>query len=507
MKHDLEKLLEAARKGRLIEHMGAAVTEPGINVHSANEEVSLDHLPTPDAKRVITDWLTKKGLGRHAVQYKLRDWLFSRQRYWGEPFPILHGPGGEVVPLDEADLPVELPEMDDFKPVGSDDPNAPPQPPLTRAPDSWKYVQRDGVQYERELNTMPQWAGSCWYYLRFCDPHNGERVASPDAERYWMGQGDQQISGVDLYVGGAEHAVLHLLYARFWHKALYDLGYVSSPEPFSRLFNQGYIQAHAYTDSRGVYVPADEVEERDGQHFYQDQPLTEHFGKMGKSLKNAITPDEVCERYGCDTLRLYEMYLGPLDQSKVWRTRDIVGVHRFLQRLWRNLIDDDGQLLVVDDPPPAGLRRALHRTIKKVTDDIERLSFNTAIAALIELNNELVGLDRVPREVAEKMVLLLCPFAAHIGEELWNRLGHEQSFAYEPWPVYESSQLVDESIEYPIQINGKLKSRVTVPADADEAAIEQASLADEQIQAQIRGKTVHKVIVVKGRLVNLVVKD
>ena len=506
MKNDLRQLLDSAKHGSLIKFLGAAVTEPGVNVHSANDEVSLEGLTTRDAKRTIVRWLASKGLGRPTIQYKLRDWLFSRQRYWGEPFPILHGPNGRAVVLDESQLPVELPEMEDFKPTGNDDPDAPPQPPLTRASDSWKYAEHDGVNYLRELNTMPQWAGSCWYYLRFCDPDNSDQLVSQEAERYWMGDGHQEQSGgVDLYVGGAEHAVLHLLYARFWHKVLYDLGHVGTPEPFARLFNQGYIQAHAYTDARGVYVPAEEIEEEDGRFFYKGEPVKQEFGKMGKSLKNAVTPDEICEEYGCDTLRLYEMYLGPLDQSKVWRTRDIVGAHRFLQRLWRNFVAEDGRLTINDDPPTDELRRRLHRTIKKVTDDVQRLSINTAIAALIELNNELVSLASIPREVAQTLVLLLSPMAPHICEELWSRIGHEQTLAYEPWPTHDPDLLVEGTIEYPIQINGKIKGRITVPVDANDGQIEDAALTHDQIKNLIADRTVKKVIVVRGRMVNIVI--
>jgi leucyl-tRNA synthetase len=360
---------------------------------------------------------------------------------------------------------------------------------------------------------MPQWAGSCWYYLRFLDPDNDEALAAPEAERYWMTapKSQQQTllpsrDGVDLYVGGVEHAVLHLLYARFWHKVLYDLGVVSTPEPFGRLYNQGYIQAHAYTDSRGVYVPAEQVEQRDGGFFYEGQPVSQEFGKMGKSLKNAIAPDEICEQFGCDTLRLYEMYMGPLEQSKVWRTRDISGVHRFLQRLWRNLVDDQtGSLRVSDEPAEPELDRLLHHTIKRVTDDMERLSFNTAIAALIELNNQLVQRQSVPRGVARTMTLLLSPMAPHLAEELWGLLGHEQSLAFEAWPEHDPAKLVSESIEYPVQVNGKVRGRVTVAADADEDTIREAALGDEKIRPHVEGKTVRKFIVVKGKLVNVVV--
>ncbi len=504
-------LLTAGKQGRLAEHLGEAVTEPGIGAHSANDEISLNGLSSDEAKRTITAWLTAKGLGKATTQFKLRDWLFSRQRYWGEPFPILHGPNGEIMAIDESELPVELPEMEDFKLTASDDPAAPPKPPLGRAPQSWRVVERDGVRYTRELNTMPQWAGSCWYYLRFLDPHNADRFVGDQAQQYWMtsqgkpGQAAQ--GGLDLYVGGAEHAVLHLLYARFWHKVLYDLGHVSTPEPFGRLFNQGYIQAHAFTDERGVYVSAEKVQEKGGKYFFEGQEVNAQMGKMGKSLKNAIAPDDICEQYGCDTLRLYEMYLGPLDQSKLWRTRDIVGVHRFLQRLWRNFIDDDSEtLLVSDEPATEAIRRKLHQTIKRVTDAMESMSFNVAIAALIELNNELVALDRVPREAAVPMLLCLSPMAPHAAEELWSRLGHDQSLSYETWPTYDPAMLVEDEVQYPVQVNGKLKGKITVPADADEKAIELAALAHEKVKSQIDGKAIRKVIVVKSRMVNIVVK-
>ncbi len=485
-----------------------AFTGEGVNVHSHNEEVSLDGLATAEAKQRIIEWLEQRGLGKRQVQYKLRDWLFSRQRYWGEPFPILHGPDGEVVALDESELPVELPEMEDFRPHAGDDPNAEVQTPLSRAPDQWKHVERDGVRYTRELNTMPQWAGSCWYYLRFCDPKNDRRFVGREAERYWMAKregGAAKTGGVDFYIGGVEHAVLHLLYARFWHKVLYDLGQVSTPEPFVRLFNQGYIQAYSYKDRRGIYVPADEVEERDGRFHYRGEPVERAFGKMGKSLKNSVNPDAVCDEYGADSLRLYLMYLGPLDQSKLWNPRDIVGVHRFLQRLWRNVVDEEtGELRVDEAEVDEATARLLARTVKRVTDAVESMGFNVGIAALIEMNNELVGRARLPRRVAETLVRLLAPFAPHVSEELWHRLGHEDSVANADWPSYDPRLLVEREVEYPVQVNGKLRGRVTVPADADEAAIEAAAKSDEKVAAALAGKTVRKAIVVKGRLVNLV---
>ncbi len=506
-----------------------AYTGQGVAIHSANEQVSLDGLPTPQAKAKMTEWLESKGLGKLQIQYKLRDWLFSRQRYWGEPFPILHGPNGEIMAVDEGELPVELPKMEDFTPAASDDATAPPHPPLARAPEHWRWVEKDGVTWERELNTMPQWAGSCWYYLRFCDPHNDETFVDAEAERYWMNPAEPRQStgdrrelaqapmGVDLYVGGVEHAVLHLLYARFWHKVLYDLGHVSTPEPFGRLFNQGYIQAYAYLDERGVYVsatevvnaegkPASEVQGQPGEKFFHEgQPVREVYGKMGKSLKNAVAPDDVCKQYGADTLRLYEMYMGPLDASKPWATRDIIGVHRFCQRVWRNFVDErTGEMRIRHDRPDEAMLRLVNRTIKRVTDDMERLSLNTAIAALIEMNNELTGRESISLTIAEPFVLLLAPFAPHLAEELWQRLGHEDLIARADWPGYDEGYLTEDQVEIVVQVLGKVRSRITVAADADEKTIERAALAEQKIASLIEGKTVRKVIVVPGKLVNIV---
>ncbi len=477
-----------------------AFTGEGVNIGSANEEISINGLPTPEAKQKITAWLEHKGLGRAQVQYKLRDWLFSRQRYWGEPFPILHGPDGQVVAVDESELPVELPAMEDFSPEASDDPNAPPRPPLSRAPESWRSIEKNGVRYERELNTMPQWAGSCWYYLRFIAPKNPYHFVDAEAEKYWMSP-----RGVDLYVGGAEHAVLHLLYARFWHKVLYDLGHVSTPEPFGRLFNQGYIQAYAYQDDRGMYAPADKIEPKGDQYLYDGKPVTRSLGKMGKSLKNAVSPDDMCAQYGADTLRLYEMYMGPLEASKPWETRDIVGLHRFIHRVWRNFVNDQGELKVTGEEPGEQLLRLLHKTIKRVTENMERLAFNTAIAALIELNNELTGQAALPQALAEPFVRMLAPLAPHLAEELWHLLGHRTSIAFEPWPAPDEHYLAEDRMELPVQVQGKLRGRVVVAAGADQAAIEAAALADEKVQAALAGRSVKKVIIVPGKMVNLVV--
>ncbi len=484
----------------------------GTAINSGNDEITLDEKSTDEAKKLITQWLSDKGLGQFKVQYKLRDWLFSRQRYWGEPFPILHGEDGSIRAVAESDLPVEHPHMEDFKPTASNDPDAAPQPPLGRAGEEWLKVQMEDQVYTRETNSMPQWAGSCWYFLRFLDPKNTEAFASPEAEQYWMKSkkksGGYHNGGVDLYVGGAEHAVLHLLYARFWHKVLFDLGYVSTPEPFGKLFNQGYIQAYAYTDERGVYVEASKVEEIEGKFFYAGKEVKREFGKMGKSLKNAVTPDEICDEYGCDTMRVYEMYMGPLDQSKIWNTRDIAGPFRFLQRVWRNFIDEyTGELLVSDEAAPEAMRKLLHKTIKRVTDDMERMSYNTAIAAMIELNNALVKEGKgkhLPREVAENFVLILSPIAPHMCEELWKRMGHSESLARAPWPTYDQAMLVENEIELPVQVNGKVRGKVMVPADADDEAMGQIAQEDERIAASLQGKTVRKVIVIKGRMVNIV---
>jgi leucyl-tRNA synthetase len=485
----------------------------GVAINSAGPDVSLDGLATPDAKQRIAELLESSGLGQRQVQYKLRDWLFSRQRYWGEPFPILHGPDGQIRPVDEANLPVELPEMQDFDPDASDDPDAPPRPPLDRAPESWRHVEVDGVRYERELNTMPQWAGSCWYYLRFLDPDNEARFVGPEVERYWMlppGHTSDvrvHVPGVDLYVGGGEHAVLHLLYARFWHKVLYDLGHVSTPEPFGRLFNQGYIQAHAYQDERGMYVDAADVEEREGGYYFQGKPLTRVLGKMGKSLKNAVSPDEVCEQYGCDTLRLYEMYMGPLDASKPWETRDIIGMHRFLQRVWRNLTGEArpaDTLRVADAEPSPEQARLANRAVKAVTEHMEQLKFNTAIAVLIDLNSEIKKWPAIPRTIAEVFVLMLAPFAPHLSEELWQKLGHDRSLASASWPSWDEEVTRDAWIDIPVQVMGKVRGRITVPADADRGVMEAAALSDAKIQIYTTGKTILRVVTVLGKMVNIV---
>jgi leucyl-tRNA synthetase len=474
----------------------------------------LDGLHVDDAKRKITEWLEETDNGAGAVTYKLRDWLFSRQRYWGEPFPIVYDEKGLPVGLPESMLPVELPEMSDFQPrIVADDEETLPEPPLARA-EHWVTVEADlgaGMQtYLRETNTMPQWAGSCWYYLRYLDPTNENRIVEPEVERYWM-QGDGPSGGVDLYVGGAEHAVLHLLYARFWHKFLYDLGHVSTPEPFARLFNQGTITAYEYVDERGVYVPANEVDERDGKFFFEGKEVTRQQGRMGKSRKNAVAPDEIYADYGADTLRLYEMFMGPLDASRPWNTADIVGVHRFLQRFWRNAIDEEtGAIRVSDASADEETRRILHRTIDAVRNDMAKLQFNTAIARLFELNNRLTAVvgetGTAPLEVVTAMTLMLAPLAPHLAEEVWSRLGHAESLAYEPFPEPDPAYLVVEEVEIPVQIDGKVRARVKLPAGASEAEHEAAARADERLGQLLGESDVRKVIVVPGRLVNFVTR-
>ena len=490
---------------------GEAYTGDGPAIASS----FLDGLGIADAKAAITTWLEEQGAGTRTVTYKLRDWLFSRQRYWGEPFPIVYGDDGLPRAVPDDQLPVLLPEVDDYSPrtFAHDDNTSEPEPPLGRNQD-WVKVTLDlgdGPQeYRRELNTMPNWAGSCWYELRYLDPTNEDAFVDPALERYWMGpkfEGD--CGGVDLYVGGVEHAVLHLLYARFWHKVLFDLGHLSSSEPFRRLVNQGYIQAPAYTDERGFYVEASEVTERDGGFFHGDKPVNREFGKIGKSLKNMITPDDLIAEFGADTLRLYEMFTGPLDQSRPWETKAVVGVFRLLQRVWRNVLDEEtGLPRVADVPADEDTRRALHKAIAAVREGMESLRFNVSIARITELNNHLTARfpdGGVPREVAEPLVLLLAPLAPHVAEELWSRLGHPESLTWEPFPDADPALLVEDTIEIPIQVNGKVRAHITVPADLPKDELESAARADPHVAELLGGHTVRKVIVVPNKLVNFVI--
>ncbi|MEK0128144.1 leucine--tRNA ligase [Corynebacterium marquesiae] len=497
-----------------------AWTEDGALVNSSNDKgLDLNGLNKPEAIATAIEWLEKDGSGREKVQYKLRDWLFARQRYWGEPFPIVYDKDGFAHALPESMLPVELPEVEDYKPVSFDpeDKDSEPQPPLAKVRD-WVEVELDlgdGPQtYFRDTNVMPQWAGSSWYQLRYIDPRNDEAFCDIENERYWTGprpeqHGPQDPGGVDLYVGGVEHAVLHLLYSRFWHKVLFDLGFVSSQEPYRRLYNQGYIQAYAYTDSRGVYVPAAEVEEKDGKFYYNGEEVNQEYGKMGKSLKNAVAPDDICRDFGADTLRVYEMSMGPLDTSRPWATKDVVGSQRFLQRLWRLAVNEDtGELATTDAALSEDDLKQLHRTIAGVRDDYENLRLNTVVAKLIEYVNYLTKTYRTeaPRAAVEPIAQLVSPIAPHIAEELWQRFGHDETITYQPFPTFEEKYLVDDEIEVPVQINGKVKARINVAADADQDAVFEVALADAKIAELTSGKNVVKKIYVPGRMVNLVVK-
>ncbi|WP_299294484.1 leucine--tRNA ligase [uncultured Mobiluncus sp.] len=494
-------------------------TEPwtgdGVIENSANSEISLNGLGKAEAIAKISDWLAQTGRGEKTVTYRLRDWLFSRQRYWGEPFPVVYGSDGRVHALPEEMLPLELPEVSDFRPrtFDPDDAHSTPESPLGRATD-WMTVELDlgeGKQtYTRDQNTMPNWAGSCWYELRYTDPDNSTAFASPDNEAYWMGPrpaAGNLSGGTDLYVGGVEHAVLHLLYARFWHKVLYDLGYVSSSEPFHRLFNQGMIEAYAYTDSRGQYVPADEVEGSEEDGFtWKGQPVNREFGKMGKSLKNIVTPDQMCADYGADTFRVYEMSMGPLDMSRPWDTRAVVGSQRFLQRLWRNIVDENtGALTVSDDAPDLATAKVLARTIHDVTVEYENLRVNTAIAKMIVLNNHLTGLPRVPREAAEALVVMVAPIAPHIAEELWERLGHQGGIARAAFPVVtDESLLAAEEVTCVVQVAGKVRAKVSVDPEISEADLQAKVLAEPAVVKLLDGREPKRVIVRAPKLVSLV---
>ncbi|MFF8417491.1 leucine--tRNA ligase [Streptomyces sp. NPDC015680] len=483
-------------------------------VNSANDEISLDGLGVVDAKARITEWLKGHGVGEGTVNFRLRDWLFSRQRYWGEPFPIVYDEDGIAHPLPESMLPLELPEVDDYSPRTFDPEDADTQPetPLSRNAD-WVNVTLDlgdgngPKKYRRETNTMPNWAGSCWYELRYLDPNNDQKLVDPAIEQYWMGPREgQPTGGVDLYVGGAEHAVLHLLYARFWSKVLHDLGHISSVEPFHKLYNQGMIQAFVYRDSRGIAVPAAEVEERDGQFYYQGEKVSRVLGKMGKSLKNAVTPDEICTEYGADTLRLYEMAMGPLDVSRPWDTRAVVGQYRLLQRLWRNVVDEEtGEVTVVDTEPGEETLRALHKAIDGVGQDMAGMRFNTAIAKVTELNNHLTKAGGpLSRSVAESLVLLVAPLAPHIAEELWRRLGHTESVVHQDFPVADPAYVVDETVTCVVQVKGKVKARLEISPSITDEELEALALADPAVVAALDGAGIRKVIVRAPKLVNIV---
>jgi len=494
----------------------AAFVGEGAYEDLKESALSLVGLAKVEAIEETIRWVEEHGCGGHARSYRLRDWLFSRQRYWGEPFPIVYDEDGMSVALPESMLPVTLPDMSDFRPQPQQDETSEPVPPLARAT-GWIDVELDlgdgPKKYRRELNTMPQWAGSCWYYLRYLDPRTEHALVDPEVERYWMlpSGATESTGGVDLYVGGVEHAVLHLLYARFWHKVLNDLGYVSTKEPFRRLFNQGYILADAFLNERGMYVSAAEViESADGTLSYRGQPVTRRAGKMGKSLKNSVSPDDIYSSYGADTLRLYEMAMGPLDADRPWRMHDIIGVHRFLQRLWRNLVDEStGRLLVDETVLDEETKRRLHRTIEVVRRDYGDMRFNIVVARLIELNNHASKLaiknGQLPRELAEPLVLMLAPLAPHIAEELWRRLGHSESLTYAPFPVHDPDWATDPTLTVAVQFNGKTRYTVDVPAEASNEEVQSIATQHPAYVRHVEGRSIRKVIVVPGKVVNVVV--
>ncbi len=493
----------------------AAWTGDGVLVNSARADGGLDlnGMDKAAAIAAMTRWLEARGVGHATTTYRLRDWLFSRQRYWGEPFPVVYGDDGRAHPLPEDMLPITLPEVDDFTPrtFAPDDADSKPETPLSRATD-WLTVDLDlgeGLQiYRRDTNTMPNWAGSCSYEIRYTDPDNTDELVDPVNESYWMGPRTPGSSGgTDLYVGGVEHAVLHLLYSRFWQKVLFDLGFVSASEPFHKLFNQGYIEAYAYRDARGAYVPAEEVEGDAQSGFtWRGEPVTQEYGKMGKSLKNIVTPDDFARQYGADALRVYEMSMGPLDMSRPWDTRAAVGSQRFLQRLWRNVLDEEtGALTVTDEPADLATRRLLARTIEDATTEYEHMRINTALAKLIVLNNHLTGLEAVPREAIEPLVLMVSPVAPHIAEELWARLGHDRSLAREPFPVVtDRSLLVEETVTAIVQVSGKVRARLEVPPSIAEDDLRARALKTAPVQKALDGREPLKVIVRAPRLVNVV---
>ncbi|MBE6390345.1 MAG: leucine--tRNA ligase [Lentisphaerae bacterium] len=469
----------------------ACWTGEGKLINSANDDgLDVNGLSVKESKPAATRWLAQRNMGREAVKYKLRDWLFSRQRYWGEPFPIIHYEDGSVELVNENELPVALPEMPDFKPSGTG------EPPLSKAGQWLNYTDPvTGRKGRRETNTMPQWAGSCWYYLRYIDPKNTEAAWDKKLEKYWL--------PVDLYVGGAEHAVLHLLYARFWHKVLYDLGYVHCKEPFTKLVNQGMILGTSYKDSRGALVPTDQVDfTANGPVRKSDgEALVEFPAKMSKSLRNVVNPDDVIARYGADSMRLYEMFMGPLEAVKPWNTAGVEGVHRFLKKAYRVI----GLTPVSDEPVAKELQRVMHGTIKKVGADLESFGFNTAISAMMVCLNELAKLPVIPREAAENFTLMLAPFAPHLAEELWENLGHKDTLAYEKFPEYDEAVLQVSEVEILVQVLGRPKARLMMPAGCDADTAKAIALADETVKAALNGKEPKKVIYVQGRLVNIVI--
>ena len=494
----------------------APFTGTGVMINSSNAEIDINGLEIDAAKAQVTEWLAGKGLATESTQYRLRDWLFSRQRYWGEPFPIVYDENGTPIALPDEMLPVQLPEVDDFAPrtYAPDDADSRPEPALSRNQE-WTSIELDlgdgPKTYQRETNTMPNWAGSSWYQLRYADPHNDERLVDPANEKYWLGpRASKPRGGADLYVGGQEHAVLHLLYARFWHKILFDLGHISSSEPFHRLVNQGYIQAYAYTDSRGVYVPAAEVEEKTESNgeltfWYNGEQVNREYGKIGKSLKNSVMPDEMYDAFGADTFRVYEMSMGPLEQDRPWDTRAVVGAQRFLQRVWRLFVDETtGESVVADGEADAESLKVLHQVIDGVREDMDNLRFNTAISKLIVLTNHATKQGGATREVLEPLTIMLAPFAPHLAEELWSRLGHKSTVTYAAFPEADPNHLVAETVTCVVQVKGKVRARLEVSPDIAADELEKLALESPNAVKALGGAGVRKVIVRAPKLVNIV---
>jgi len=471
----------------------ACWTEDGAYINSQNEKLGLNinGMSKKDGIATLINWLDEQNLGKATVNYKIRDWLFSRQRYWGEPFPIIHWEDGEVSVVEDKSLPVELPKTDKYQPGESG------ESPLSNVPEWLEVIDEKGRKGRRETNTMPQWAGSCWYYLRYIDPKNDTEPFSKVKENYWM--------PVDLYVGGAEHAVLHLLYSRFWHKVLFDLGIVSTDEPYQKLFNQGMILAFAYETASGSKVPSDLVDERDGKYFHTEtgEELRQIVAKMSKSLKNVVNPDDVVANYGADSLRLYEMFMGPLDATKPWTDTGVKGVFNFLKRVFYFFADTNN---LIDGDESKETLKVLHQTIKKVSDDIDDMKFNTAISQMMIFTNHCYKVKQVTRETAEAFAKVLAPFAPHLAEELWQIYGNNTAICQQNWPVFNKEFLIEDSFEYPVSFNGKMRFKLELPSNMAVPEIEKAALEHEMATKWIEGKQIVKIIVVPKKIINVVVK-
>ncbi|GGI13152.1 leucine--tRNA ligase [Galliscardovia ingluviei] len=509
-----------------IEGVAPYTSHDGVVINSSIEAnaqdgtaFTINGLSVDAAIDAVNAWLEEHHIGHGTVSYRLRDWLFSRQRYWGEPFPIVYDDDEVPYLIPDDQLPINLPDVPDYSPKTFDpqDADSNPEAPLSRN-EEWVTLTLDlgdgPKTYHRDTNTMPNWAGSCWYYMRYLDPNNTQAMVDMREYDYWMGpnRGNGQTGGVDLYIGGVEHAVLHLLYARFWHKVLFDLGIVDSSEPFHRLFNQGMIQAYAYTDDRGQYVPAAEVEHtgdnEDTGYTYQGEPVHREFGKMGKSLKNIITPDDMYAQYGADTFRLYEMSMGPLAESRPWNARNVIGGMRFLQRLWRNVIDEQtGELVVSEQELDTATLKAVHTAIHDVTVEMEGMRPNTAISHLIVLNNYLTGLPQVPRRAVEPLILMLAPIAPHICEELWKRLGHSSSIAHADWPVADERYVGQDTVTAVVQVKGKVRGKLEVSPDIAPDELERMALELPAVIERLGGKPARKIIVKAPKIVSIVPQE